>query len=311
VVAGVAIGLWLRGRRPHGLAALIVAGLMLVPWFVWIARHAHEVDPRISANYGTYATAARQAGVSGFLASLDLRALGPLARLVVPGSSAWLRYPLSALLFAAAAWGGALVARRAPAAVVTVLLYIGIVTLWPWTPDRFMWVVVPWMAAFAGLGVAAGWSRGGALRVASMLLVVTLLVGYGPREIVSIGQRRFAATAEGITQTDRLLVASIEAGTPAGSVIAAEGEPLIYLYSGRLAVPNAPFQWKGQSVEHFSPDEARRYFCDARVSHIALSSASSDGVPIVNSLAAKPHAEVTRLFSLSGGPSLYRFQCAA
>src|SRR6185503_18555646 len=152
---------------------------------------------------------------------------------------------------------------------VTVLLYICIVTLWPWTPDRFMWVLVPWMAAFTGFGMVAAWSRGGTWRAASAVLVVTLLAGYVPREIVSLGQRRFAATAEGISESDRLLVAAIDGGTPAASVIAAEGEPLIYLYTGRLAVPNAPFQWKGQSVQFFSPQEARRFFCDTGVSHVA------------------------------------------
>jgi hypothetical protein len=214
-------------------------------------------------------------------------------------------------LLAAAVWGGAVVARRAPAAVTTVLLYIAVVTLWPWTPDRFMWVVVPWIAAFTGLGLVAAWNRGGGPRVASAVLVTVLLVGYLPREIVSIAQRRFAATAEGISQSDRLLVASIDAGTPAASVVAAEGEPLIYLYTGRLAVPNAPFQWKGQSVEFFPADEARRYFCQTGVTHVALSSESSDGVPIVKSLAAKPDGRLSPLFSVSRGPSLYRFQCPA
>jgi hypothetical protein len=311
VVGGIVAGAWLRGRRPQSVAAFLVAVIMLAPWFAWVAAHAREVDPRLAANYGTYVTAARQAGSMAFLAGLDLRALGPPARLALPGVTPWLWYPLSALLLAAAVSGAAIVARRATALIGALVAYIAIVTVWPFTPDRFMWILMPWAAGFVGMGAAAAWNRGGWRRVASGLLVLALVAGYVPRDLLSLAQRRFATTARDVSQPDRLVVASIEAGTPPDAVIAAEGEPMIYLYTGRLAVPNALFQWKGRSLEYFPLEEVHRYFCQTGVTHIALSGPASEGAPVVSGLAARPDSVVRQLFTVTHGPALYRFQCPA
>ena len=310
VVAGVVAGYWLRGRRPQALAALAVAAIMVAPWFAWVAAHAHEVDSRIAANYGTYATAARQAGIMGFIAGLDLRALGPLGRLTVPAMP-WIRVPLSLLLLAAVGWGASMVARRSAALVAALAAYVAIVTVWPFTPDRFMWILVPWAAAFAGLGIVAAYRRGAAWRVASIGLAMVLIAGYAPREVLSLVRREFAATARDISRADRLLLGSIDAGLPADAVIAAEGEAMIYLYTGRTAVPNTLFRWKGRALEYFPVADVRRYFCDTGVSHISLSGPASEGAPVVSALAAEPDSIVRPIFRMTGGPALFHFACRA
>jgi hypothetical protein len=311
VVAGIVIGLWVRGGRRGAVLALVTALAVVSPWIVWVASHAHEVDPRIAANYGSYATEARQAGIAGMLAGLDLRALAAPGRLAFGVGAAWVRYPVLLLLLGALVFGAVTLFRRAPAFVSMLFIYVAIVTLWPYAPDRFMWVILPWMAALVGMGMSVGWSRHRAGKVLSAALGVALCVGYVPREISALRHRTFAATAQGISLPNRMLAPAIDAGLPREAVIAAEGEALIYLYTGRQAVQNALFSWKGRDTEPRPLEEIRGYFCDAGVTHIAISGPASDGAPVVAALAAKDSASIQRLFTVTDGPALYRFQCRA
>jgi hypothetical protein len=309
VIAGVAVGLLLRGRRRESLIATTVALLVTAPWFLWVANHATQVDPRIAANYGTYGTAAQQAGIRAFLAGLDLRALVPLAKLLLPVDATWIRIPLSILLLAVGIAGAVIIARRGPAFIASLIAYTAIVTVWPFTPDRFMWVVTPWVIALIGWGIAWAWNRGRAYRVVSAAIALTFLVGYVPREVVSLRHRAFATTALDLSLADRVLLPSIDDGVPKDAVIAAEGEATIYLYTGRLAVPNRLFRWSGRSLEYFPVPDVQRFLCDSKVNYIALSAPGSEGAPVVKALSSDDKGEVAPAFAVTGGPALYRFQC--
>ena len=311
VVAGIVIGLWVRGRRRAAVLALVTAMVVVSPWFIWVATHAHEVDPRIAANYGSYATEARQAGIAGMLAGLDLRALAAPGRLAFGIGSPWLRYPVLLLLLGALVFGAVMLFRRAPAFVSMLSIYVTMVTLWPYAPDRFMWVILPWMAAVAGFGMSVAWSHGRAGKALAAVVGMALLVGYVPREISALRHRTFAATAQGISLPNRMLAPAIDAGLPPDAVVAAEGEALIYLYTGRQAVQNALFTWKGRETDPLPADQVRKYFCDTGVTHIAISSPASDGAPIVAALTAADSSSIQRMFAVTEGPALYRFQCRA
>ena len=86
---------------------------------------------------------------------------------------------------------------------------------------------------------------------------------------------------------------------------------MIYLYTGRTAVPNTLFRWKGRALEYFPVADVRRYFCDTGVSHISLSGPASEGAPVVNALAAEPDSMVRPIFRMTGGPALFHFACRA
>jgi hypothetical protein len=312
VIGGVAAGLWIRRGPRHSVLAFAASGLIVAPWFAWVSAHAHQVDPRIAANYGSYADASRQAGVAAMLAGLDMRAFGPLARLVLPAPTMWIWKTLAVLLFATLLWGGFLLARRAPTLIATLALYITVVTFWPFTPDRFMWIMLPWMAILVGCGILAAWQRRGAFRFAAGLLSCAMIVGYVPRQVQSLAHRSFAATAEGISLPSLLLIPSIRSGVAdSAAVIAAEGEPLVFLYTGHLSVPNSIFKWKGRSSESLPAEDAVRFLCDSRVSYIALSGVESEGAPVVAHLAEVHPQSIDRLFQVRNGPALYRFQCPA
>ncbi|NIQ61683.1 hypothetical protein, partial [Hydrogenophaga sp.] len=149
------------------------------------------------------------------LAGVDSGVAGLLARLLLPGLPGWLWYPLAVLLVVAVAWGAVCVVRRVPALVATLALYAGAIALWPYIPDRFAWVLMPWLMLLGVIGGADAWRRARPWRALATVLLIAVALGYPRREAISIGTRGFAATAEGISQPFRLLVPAIAQETPA------------------------------------------------------------------------------------------------
>jgi hypothetical protein len=303
VVAGVAVGLWIKGRRRAAVIHAAVAAVMVVPWFGWAMGAKGGIDPRLAASYGTYFDELGQAGVSGVLPGFDLSVLGPLARLTLPGVPGWLWYPLAALLAVVIGWGGVILARRLTCLLASVVAYLLIIAFWPFPPDRFLWILVPWMALLGAAGGIALWRRGIPGRVAVAALVLALAVGYLPRQVTSLKNRGFARTAERISTPFGVLVPAISAETPGAAVVASADEPLIYLYTGRRAVPNHIFRWKERDTEAFSADTTYQFFCDYGVSYLALTSPTANAAPL--SMGLEP------MFRVSGGPALFRYLCPA
>lgn len=311
VIGGIVIALWVRGERRAALVSLAVALTVAAPWFAWVARHAHEVDPRMAANYGTYVTEARQAGLRALVPAFDFRLQSPMARLAIPYLPLGLWYPLALLLMAFVVWGAVLVWPMASALVASLALYTTIVSVWPYVPDRFMWILTPLVTLFLATAVAAAWRRGRAFRAATIVLVIALAAGFARREVVSLSGRVFARTAEESSLPIRWLAPAIEHGTPPDAVIATEAEAGIYLYSGRHTVPNSPFRWHGRDVQNLPPDSVVRFYCDVGVTHIALFGPEGGAAPVVAHLKSRKDTSVVPLFQLSHGPALYRFRCPA
>lgn len=308
-VAAIPVSLWLRGRRRSAVVAAGIGVAVAAPWAVWVALRAGDIDPRL-ANYTPYAQVVGQTGLAPVLQGLvTLRALWPIPELLLPRLPAWGFMPLAALVAGLLIFGGVVSFRRAPAFVATVTLYLLISTVWPFPPHRFVWIVVPWL----GLLLAAGWLRlwgfGRAARTVAVLVAATVAVGYLPREALSLTQRRFARPAERISQSFRVLTASIGAEVPADAVIASEDEALIHLYTGRRSVPSHLFRWQGIATAPLPGEEAVRYWCDVGVTHLALTGPGGPVGEIVADLEQRPDTAVTPLFRITNGPALYRFRC--
>jgi len=135
---------------------------------------------------------------------------------------------------------------RSRALVAFLGLYLVLVLAWPYAPDRFVWGVWPLIGIVFACGVFAIFEvsrdtaqpRGARVAAATLLVVATgAAVGLGSysargvgRGWVDIAQRR---NAERLAPT----VAWVLANTPANAVVATDGEPLVYLYTGRRVVP--------------------------------------------------------------------------
>ena len=308
-VASIPVALWLGGKRKAAVAALIGSVALLGPWVIWLFLHGDAVDPRIASNYGTYLTAAGQTGLLGILAGLDFRVFAPLARLTLPAVPPVIWLALAGLLAAAVVWGGVAVASRVPVFLTTLGFYLAIVTVWPFAPDRFVWIVLPWMAMLAVVGAMAAWRHSAWGRWPVVVLALAVLVGYPRREAVSLWHRQFAATAEGITAPFNVLVPAIIAELEASAVVASEDEALVYLYTGRHSVPSYLFRWSGRSTTPLSRDSTVQFYCDAGVTHLALSGQRAPAAPLVDELAQGPDSTLSLLFRVANGPALYEFRC--
>lgn len=308
-IGGAAIALWLRRERRAALIAIAASALALIPWVVWLQTHGDALDPRLTANYGTYLEEARQAGLAAILAGLDLRALSPLGQLALPTAPAIVRFPLGLLLLALLTWGGVVAARTTPALLISLVLYLLVVSLWPYPPHRFAWLIVPWAAVLLAVGCTNVWQRGRAARAAVGLALLALATGFAPRQAISLAQRRFAATALGISRPFQLLTSSIGQETPADAVVAGEDEALVFLHTGRRAVPGHLFRWSGRSTADLPYRETVQFFCDAGVSYVATTGPEASSVLFLSELAARSDSALTPLFRATDGPALYRFRC--
>ena len=308
VVGGVVLALWLRRRRAAAGAALAAAAVVCGPWFLWVALHVGQVDPRL-ANYTSYLAEARSAGLGSILRGLAGRSLWAMAWIMLPSHGGVLDYPIAALVLAAFVWGMVVAAKRAPALVASLSLYLLVVSLWPFPPFRFVWIIYPWTFALIAAGCVEAWTRGRWARLLVAALVLSVLVGYGPREAVSLSKRRFASTGQEMSQSFRWVVPSIAQELPDSAVVASEDEALIYLYTGRHAVPSALFQWKGLGTRAMSPREHVRYWCDAGVTDILVVAPADAVTHVLRWITVHYPTAISPLFRITGAQALYRFRC--
>jgi hypothetical protein len=306
---GIPISLWLRGGRKSASLAAAAGVLVIVPWIVWLSIHGGDIDPRIAANYGTYGQFAGQAGLRGMLTGLDLGALAPIQRLLLPGGPWVLNAVLTLGLAAVLVLGAVTLVPRLPALLSSLVPYLVIVTVWPYTPDRFVWILLPWIAVVGATGAARAWRWGWHARLVPIVIGIAVLVWYVPREVRSLAGRGFALTAERTSMPFRLLTTAIVSGTPDDAVVATDGEALVHLYTGRHTVPLDLYTVDGRDFESSGPRVTAAYFCEHGVSHVAASVSGSGVRHILEPLGAVRESTLVELFRVTDGPQLSQFRC--
>jgi len=309
VIGGVVLGMWLSGRRRSAIVSGFTAAVFLIPWLVFLAAHRDGIDPLLVSNYGTYGQFAGQAGIVGVVVGLDLRAFDPLRRLLLPAAPALIAWPLTGLLFLALGAGAWRAFKKSPVLASTVVLYLGVVTLWPYAPDRFVWIALPWIAVLLAMGARYAWSKGAVGRWGALLLVAAVAVGYGPRELRSLSTRGFARTALAPSEQFVLLATSISTALPVEAIVATDGEALVHLYSGRRTVPVYMFELEGREGVRFPTDSTVAYWCRQGVTHIAASVPAADVVILFDELNSHPAIALRILFEVTAGPRLSEFTC--
>ncbi len=310
IVAGVALALAIRKRPRQAISAAVAGAVTTAPWLVWTALQGSRIDTRIAANYGSYLQVAQQSGLSGLVPGDYLGALTPLAELLLPRLPSMLWHPAAVAIGAIAVWGGVVVAKRAPALVASLGAYLLLASFWFWFPDRFVWIILPWLLVLLVAGAAEAWRRGLALRVPVVVLMLACGVGYGWREAMSLARRGFDAPTRRISAPFTILAPAIRAETPPDAVIATDREALVWLYTGRRAVPSYLFQWTARGVGvPLSREETLSYLCEAGATHVAVSGPGSPAAPLVDELAARADSTLEPLFRFAGGPALFRFRC--
>lgn len=276
VAAGAGIVLFLAGVRRAGwrpaLAAALPVAVAALGWAAWLLQHGHGIDPDLAMDYGTYGGILSQAGLSALGANLgDLpRPLGVLAFQRLPGLRlAPILYPLLGVpALVLGAYGVWLLTRRS-AVGWTLVGYLAILAVWPVAPDRFLWCVLPWLALAWVAGVLGAW-RVVRLRVPLAALAAAVGLGYARYELAGFGGRWWALAARPVSANFAELVPWI-AALPGAPVVATDDEALVWLYTGKPAVPLYLFGYRGRTLIEPPAAEHRAFLERAGVSYVLLS----------------------------------------
>jgi len=278
LVRGASFRLLVRAAVPVALAA--------VGWGAWLARHGAGLDPALALNYGSYGEVIRQTGLAAFgVSAPDLpRPLAAITLGWVPSLPLFLVIAGAAL--AILIYGLILLCRRSSGGF-TLLGYLAILALWPYPPDRFLWAVLPWLALAWAAGAVALWR--GRMRIAVGVVAACLAVGYATYEVRGYAHRWWEGAARDISDNFTELLPWVRT-LPANAVVATDDEALVWLYSGRRAVPLYLYAYHGRNTVEPDPATHRAYLERQGVTHVLLGSPSGDAARELHALlVAYPH----------------------
>ena len=243
----------LRRRWASALWYLAASLVFIVPWQLWQGRHAAALPWPLQGSYGPYgpwlAAAWREQGLP-YAAAVVWKNMGETLRILASffafGAPTWVQVAAATSAIAFVTLGAVRLWRRAPVVVAFLVCYLGLMLIWPFTPDRFLWgACTAFGAAFAaGVAAPAAWWRRARERgpafvapnalvlAAGLLLLASAArynaVGYTNGWIAGYPSRAANNAAPGARWVaDR---------TAPADLIMSDRDALIYLYTGRPAI---------------------------------------------------------------------------
>ncbi|MEW5916160.1 MAG: hypothetical protein AB1762_07130, partial [Gemmatimonadota bacterium] len=271
LVPAVVLAFAARRRWRDAGIALVAGVLILVPWQLWTAAHAHELVSPVVGKYGSYSKwfvdGVRDGGL-GYLLTV-FRENSEFSGTFLAGTFGLSTAPMavrSALVLVVTAifvLGTRAVWRHTQATALFLVFYVPVVLVWPFPPDRFYWGVWPLLVFAFALGVrsvarmplvAPRWRQ-----IAFSAVVVTLGVMYMRPQTFGIA-RPWVWDIQGVmADRSRAIVQWVNRNAGPNDVIASEDDTMVYLYTGRLTLPLGAFTPR----EHVNPQS--REFAEASV----------------------------------------------
>ena len=265
--------LWRRKFLP-ALLVLLAGALVMLPWQLWVSAHEAEVPAVFLGKYGSYTTwllgGVRDGGLEwvATLAWFNLRLFvgGGWDTLAVTALPVPLRFVATFFATALFAWGWWQMLRRAPVTALMVAGYLSLVVMWPFPPQRFTFGIWPLLGLIFGLAVESivRWRpptrRMAALRWAGVGLAMLLMVGYATSNYRSASRRWWSSVQGYVADRAKPAADWVSANTPEDAVVVTEDDVLIYLYTGRRAVPVGtftPMDHMSKQTEEFTTESLR------------------------------------------------------
>ncbi|HVE77916.1 MAG TPA: glycosyltransferase family 39 protein [Gemmatimonadaceae bacterium] len=311
-------------RRWRAAGACAAAGVLVaLPWRLWAAAHAGDAPAALGAMYGPYASFVGDVwggpGALRFVAETALKNLTAPPRLVAALFAVGMPTPVVLLVLGTAAaclaTGAVRVARQAPVTAAYLAAYLATVLVWPFMPDRFLWAVWPLLAVTAAAGAVALW-RAAAGRRWGVPARALLTAGLGAAAIghLHYNARGFAnAWYESPQRTAALaalpLARWVEAHVPPGDVVMSDAELLVYLYTGRRAIPPGTFRAESYLAPEDPAERAetlQRLVQVYEPRHILLMSATSPHGAGARRLLGGDRPSLTLVDTLPGGGAVLR-----
>ena len=251
VVGALVLVLLLQRRWRLAGTAFVAALMLLGPWQLWVAVHDQALPAPLRGAYGSYLpwllSGLREGGATFLFATIgaNVREVGALLADRFSLSDRELPRQLTAavvtllLIASVPRWR-----RRAPATLAFVAIYLAIVFVWPWNPWRFVYAIWPLVVLSIGLVVAyvldlrvwRRWATAGGLAVVGLVAL-----GFLRADSRAYASRAWYRPAQDAAQRIAPTIRWVTSSTQLTDLVAVEGEPIVYLYTGRHAVPSVSF----------------------------------------------------------------------
>lgn len=247
----VRTGAWTRPGLKRAGALAAAALLPAVAWWFWTVVHLADVPQALAGNYGSYV--AWYGADGSWLGSVFETARTHWAPLVAAFEQLWM--PEAAVMTAnvvlfvlgsLAVVGLVRVGQRNAALALFPVMYLTVVLVWPYEPDRFYYVILPLITmcvveggAWVTTRIRADLPKWGVPIVAVVAgLLLFNSVSYQVRSHRARVWTRFQMAP---AATYRPLLEWIRENTATDAVVASGLDPLVYWETGRKAVPNFQF----------------------------------------------------------------------
>jgi hypothetical protein len=255
-------------RRWRELAVTVVtATAALAPWLVWKRMHQTALPAAWAGMYGDYGAWLAE-GLSSHGIALLAKVAVRNARDIVEALAAYwsagpdgtVRVVVAAALLMVTFAGLASSWRRVPVIASTLAGYMSIVLVWPFHPQRFVWGIGALWIPFCVVGALRVWQAARALggmppRALAAAGLVALALCLPAGSLLAVRTRDWNRVPRGGAETIVPMLQWIVRNTPRDAVLASDAETVVYLYTGRRAVPYVPFK-ASDRVGLMTADEA-------------------------------------------------------
>jgi hypothetical protein len=308
--AGIVLYLLLVRRAPwrQAVFAAVPVALAAVAWLAWTIGHRGGIDPAMAINYGSYGEVVRQSGLTAFGARAPdlMRPLGVITLGWLPARVLYYLFGVAAL--AIGVYGLWLLTRRS-AIGFTLLGYFGILAVWPFYPDRFLWAVLPWLALAWAAGAVAVFQARRRARLPLAVLIGAMVFGYARIELQGIRGRWWGTQQGQISANFTDLLPAI-AQLPPDVVVATDDEALVWLYTRRVTVPFYVYGYQNGQEVHPTPAAQRAYLERMGVTHVLFAGFGSGSDVELNDLMGAYPGWLTMVRAWSRGRALFRINRA-
>ena len=253
IVPAALLALLFRKHWRAALAFSAATAVCLVPWQLWLSAWQHEIPPVLMGKYGAYgpwvARGFREGGI-GFALDVAVANVQAVYRFMsyvfMPMAQVWPRALAFAAVCAIAAIGLGTLVRRALVTTMFLAAYAVVILIWPFEPDRFILALWPLLTLCGMVGVVAVWRwrpstpvRG--LRHLLLISTAVVVAGFATYNVRGYRHQWWISVQRDAGQRAKPIVEWVAGGTNPSDIIMTDDDLMVYLYAGRLAMPNLAF----------------------------------------------------------------------
>ena len=247
-------------RRWRSAAILLCSALVfIVPWQLWISAYQAEMPGPFVGKYGAYgpwlAEGYKAGGLPFAWTVLGKNAnelFGFLGYITLPVAPVWPRLVSLGTVIGLVVVGATSVWRRIPITIVFLLCYGAIILAWPFEPTRFALVWWPVLAGLCVAGVRRVWRWRPArlplqvARFAALAATLVVAAGYGAYNARGAWQKWWVNLQSDAGVSAKPIAEWVAHATTPNDVLITDHDLIVYLYTGRRAVPTATFTALGR-----------------------------------------------------------------